>query len=189
MTASLRARALCLFTVSAVAVVAMAACSPGSMPTATPAIPEVAADVELWPRILQQEPYPYTTPLPPEKKTAVDGTYSKMDPREGTRPFCLRCMPYPAEGGLWLLQLDRGAYRILSARSLSGWRSLGSYAVSGDQIVLFNDPHCMKDVGVYRWELEGGQLELQVIEDECALGWRGITFTNYPWVLEMATTE
>jgi hypothetical protein len=148
-----------------------------------PAIPQVVAEVESWPLLLQQEPYPYTTPLPPEEITVVDGTYSKYDPREGTRPFCRRCMPYPAEGGLWLLQLDRGAYRILSARSLSGWRSLGSYTVSGDQLVLFNDPHCMEDVGVYRWELVGDHLVLELVEDPCADGWRGITFTNYDWVI------
>jgi hypothetical protein len=93
-------------------------------------------------------------------------------------------MPYPAEGGTWLLHLDKGAYRILSTRSLNGWRSLGSFTVAGDRIELFNDPHCMETVGTYRWKLEAGQLVLEVIEDECAEGWRGITFTNYPWTRE-----
>jgi hypothetical protein len=129
-------------------------------------------------------PYPYTTPLPPEEATVVDSTYSKLDPREGTWPFCRRCMPYPVEGGLWRLHLDKGAYRILSARSLNGWRSLGSFTVAEDRLVLFNDPHCIEDVGIYAWKLEEGQLQLQVVEDECADGWRGITFTNYSWVPE-----
>lgn len=159
-----------------------AACSPTAYaPADSPETPAGAATADLWSRLLQQEPYPYTTPLPPADHSAVDGTYSKFDPREGTRPFCRRCMPYPAEGGTWLLHLDKGAYRILSKRSLNGWRSLGSFAVTGDRIVLFNDPHCMETVGIYRWNLEAGQLVLEVIEDECADGWRGITFTNYPW--------
>lgn len=91
-------------------------------------------------------------------------------------------MPYPAEGGTWLLQLDRGAYRILSVRSLNGWRSMGSFTVEGEQIVLFNDPHCMESAGVYTWQRDAGQLKLDLIEDECADGWRGIAFTNYPWI-------
>jgi hypothetical protein len=156
----------------------------GSAPEATVLIPTVAAGVASWPRFVEQEPYPYTTPLPPAEATEIDGTYSKLDPREGTRPFCRRCMPYPAEGGLWLLQFDRGKYRILSARSLNGWRSLGSFTLTDDELALFNDPHCMEDVGVYRWVLVGDQLALDVVHDECALGWRGTTFTNYAWQLE-----
>lgn len=163
----------------------IAACS--SMPKAPaviPDTPEAAVTVDLWSRLLEQAPYPYTTPLPPAQETSVDGTYSKFNPREDTRPFCRRCMPYPAEGGIWLLHLDKGVYRILSTRSLNGWRSLGSLTVDGDQLTLFNDPHCMDAVGTYTWKLEGGQLVLKVIEDECADGWRGITFTDYPWTLE-----
>jgi hypothetical protein len=93
-------------------------------------------------------------------------------------------MPYPAEGGIWLLHLDKGVYRILSTRSLNGWRSLGSVTVDDDQLMLFNDPHCMDAIGIYAWKLEGGQLVLALLEDECADGWRGITFTDYPWALE-----
>jgi len=162
-----------------------ASCSSGSSaPDATAWIPAVAADVALWQRLIEQKPYPYTTPLPPAQLTEIDGTYSKLDPREGTRPFCRRCMAYPAEGGLWLLQFDRGTYRILSVRSLNGWRSLGSFTLSDDKLVLFNDPHCMEDVGIYAWELVGDQLILEVVHDKCALGWRGITFTNYAWQME-----
>ncbi len=82
-------------------------------------------------------------------------------------------MPYPAEGGIWLLHLDKGVYRILSTRSLNGWRSLGSVTVDGDQLILFNDPHCMDAIGIYAWKLERGQLVLELIDDECADGWRG----------------
>ncbi len=165
------------------AFLALAACSPaGDAPTATLVVTGVFA--EAWSDLLQKKPHPYTTPLPPEKTTAIDGTYSKFDPREGTRPFCVRCMPYPAEGGVWMLQLNEGIFRIFSTRSLNGWRSFGSFTVSEDRMVLFNDPNCHETVGTYTWKLEDGQLVLEVIEDECADGWRAITFTNYPWVLD-----
>jgi hypothetical protein len=163
-------------------------CTPA--PDAPPQLPEGSeGNNDLWSRLLDQEPYPYTTPLPPDKPTDVDGLYSKFDPREGTRPFCRRCMPYPAEGGTWLLQLDKGAYRILSVRSLNGWRSMGSFTVQGNEIVLFNDPHCLDAVGVYAWNLDGDQLQLELVEDECADGWRGITFTNYPWTIDVSIEE
>ena len=152
--------------------------SPAPDPIASPPWPD------LWARLQEQVPYPYTTPLPPAQKTGLDGTYSKLDPREGARPFCRRCMAYPSEGGLWLLRLDRGVYRIFSTRSLSGWRSLGSYSISGDRIFLFNDPHCMDAIGVYGWKLDDEALVMEVIEDECADGFRGIAFSNYPWLLE-----
>jgi len=157
---------------------------------ASTSFPEIG-DVppELWSRLLDQQPYPYATSLPPPRRTLVDGIYSKFDLREGTRPFCKRCMPYPAEGGTWLLQLDKGVYRILSVRSLSGWRSMGSFTVEGEHIVLFNDPHCMESVGVYIWQRDAGQLNLHLIEDECADGWRGITFTNYPWTADVSLEE
>ena len=58
---------------------------------------------------------------------------------------------------------------------------MGSFTVSGDQITLFNDPHCIDNVGVYTWKVEAQQLTFEVVEDECADGWRAITFTNYPW--------
>ncbi len=129
-------------------------------------------------------PYPYTTPLPPDQETVLDGTYGKLDPREGARPFCRRCMPYPAEGGLWLLRLDAGTYRIFSTRSLSGWRSLGSFTVSGDRLRLFNDPHCMEATGSYKWTLDGEELSLEVIDDACADGFRATAFTNYRWLIQ-----
>ena len=167
----------------------LAACSLDPEPEEAQAIPKIAGGSDLWPRLLEQIPYPYTTPLPPEEATLIDGVYSKVDPREGARPFCRRCMPYPAEGGLWLLQMDRGVYRILSAASLNGWRSLGSFTLSGDRLELFNDPHCMNVTGTYSWKLEKGQLFLEVLRDECARDWRGITFSKQPWDRGMATGD
>ena len=160
----------------------LAACGQGMVtPISNPAAEGTPAWPDLWARIQEQRPYPYTTPLPPEEATELDGTYGKLDPRAGTRPLCMRCMPYPAEGGLWLLRFDKGTYRIFSTRSLSGWRSMGSFVVAGDELYLFNDPHCMDVTGSYRWELDGEALLLEAIEDECADGFRRVTFTNYDW--------
>jgi len=160
-------------------------CSPAEVtPTVAPATQGTPAWPDLWARLLEQMPYPYATPLPPDEATVVDGTYGKIDPRDGVRPFCRRCMPYPAEGGLWLLHLDKGIYRIFSTRSLNGWRSLGTFAVSGDRLYVSNDPHCMDTTGSYWWELDGEELLLEVIEDDCAGGFRGLTFTNYPWMVQ-----
>ncbi len=160
-----------------------AACSSSAdapaMPVETAEGPSAPGDV--WPTLLRQTPYPYTTPLPPARASTLDAVYTNFDPKEGTRPFCRRCMPYPAEGGIWMLQLEQGIYRIFSARSLTGWHSLGSFTLSHDRLMLFNDPHCIDDVGVYSWKLEAGQLVLEAMADECADGWRAIILTNYPW--------
>jgi hypothetical protein len=159
-------------------------CSPTAItPSQLPAVVGSPTSTDLWVQLQESVSYPYTTPLPPAQVTVLDGTYGKFDPRHGVRPFCRRCMPYPPEGGLWLLRLDKGTYRIFSTRSLSGWRSVGSYTVTRDQLFLFNDPHCIDAVGRYQWDLSGGRLVLQVLEDECVDGFRGIAFTNYPWVV------
>ncbi|MCP4541914.1 MAG: hypothetical protein GY832_32695 [Chloroflexi bacterium] len=159
------------------------ACSSApNAPSITSKAPGVTPTLgNIWADLLQQTPYPYTTPLPPAQPSNVDGTYAKFDPREGTRPFCIRCMPYPAEGGVWLLQLDKGIFRIFSKRSLNGWHSMGSFTASDDQITLFNDPNCHDTIGTYAWKLEEGQLAIDVIQDECADGWRAKIFTNYSW--------
>jgi hypothetical protein len=56
-------------------------------------------------------------------------------------------------------------------------------------MMLFNDPHCMADVGSYRWRLEGEELLLEVIDDKCADGWRGVTFTKYAWTAESSQED
>lgn len=114
---------------------------------------------------MQRTPYPFTAPLPSPLQTDLDGTYVKFDPRPGERAGCKRCPPYPPEGGVWKLNLDAGVFQVYHERT--GWRSLGSFTLSGDQIAFFNDPHCIHDVGAYLWSLQSGQLNLQVVEDPC----------------------
>jgi hypothetical protein len=210
-----------LLAITVAATLALPACSSKhNVPSTTPevseatlgptTIAEATATIALssvWSDLLQQTPYPYTTPLPPTQATILDGIYTKLDPtqsdhdplpeggvsmphpvREGI--FWLKPVPYPVEGGAWILQLDRGVFRVF--HETTGWRTLGSFTVSADRIEFFNDPHCYHAVGIYTWELEAGQLTLRAIEDECdgrVLGGGGLRVTNFssqPWVLDNA---
>jgi hypothetical protein len=129
--------------------------------------------------MLERTPYPYTTPLPPADPTILDGTYVKFDPRPGTRAPCRRCPPYPPEGGVWRLNLDGGIFRVY--HEITGWNTLGSFTVSGDQIKFFNDPHCYQDVGIYAWQLEAGELTLEAASDDCAFGLRAESLVALAW--------
>jgi hypothetical protein len=129
--------------------------------------------------MVDSTPYPYTTPLPALEQTSLDGLYSKIDPKQGTPVPCTRCADYKLEGGEWLLWFDRGIFRV--AYPPTKWRTVGSYTVSGDQLLLFNDPTCHTEVGTYRWALEGGALRLHVVEDACAIGLRAKNLTAQPW--------
>jgi hypothetical protein len=83
------------------------------------------------------------------------------------------------------LSLRGGVFRITNEVREAGaidWRSVGHYTVSGDEIVLFNDPNCPQTRGTYRWALTGSLLTLQVVDDDCAFGglrWRYLT--ALPW--------
>ncbi len=202
-----------LTTVVAAISLMIAACS--STRTPPPVKPETVeattTPTDAWSGLLQLTPYPYTTPLPPTRPTALDGIYTKFDPRqgrddsppEGGAPpkggvwmphprregvFWLKPVPYPLEGGGWTLQLDGGVFRVF--HKATGWRTLGSFTVSEERITFFNDPHCYDAVGVYRWQLEAGQLELEVIEDECdgrvlgGGGLRAMNLAGLPWLLD-----
>ena len=95
--------------------------------------------------------------------------------------MCRRCPDYVPEGGVWKLNLDKGIYRIF--HEFTGWRSIGSFVVDGNQVQLFNDPTCMEAVGTYIWAVDAGALNLQVIEDECAIRMRAKNLTQLPWTL------
>ena len=154
---------------------AVACSSPGSSPQPTtdqPVIPVPAAT-------LQSSPYPYTTPLPPETPTLLDGLYTKTDPKPGTPVPCRRCPDYAPEGGLWTLSFDKGIFRIF--HTVTGWRSVGSFTVAGDRVTLFNDPVCAQDVGIYTWRLEKGTLILDAVEDPCAIKLRAMNLTKQVW--------
>jgi hypothetical protein len=138
-----------------------------------------APALDAWSELLQRTPFPYTTPLPPADSSALDGTFVKFDPRQDERIPCRRCPPYPPEGGLWKLNFSGGIFRVYHERT--GWRTLGSFTVSGDRVQFYNDPHCYDVVGGYSWKLEQGQLVLQAIEDDCGGDLRVKHFTSMPW--------
>jgi len=147
-----------------------------------PALPLTlgAAPADTWTALLQEKPYPYAAPLPPAQTTVLDGTYTKIDPRPGDRAGCRRCPPYPPEGGLWKLRLDKGTFWVFHQKTV--WQTQGSFTVLGDQIEFFNDPHCHQDFGTYRWKLEAGQLILELVNDECGFGLRATSLIAQPWL-------
>lgn len=148
----------------------------------SPATSEVpTTPLDRWAALLQRTPFPYHTPLPPPTPTALDGTYTKVDPKTATPVPCRRCPDYAPEGGIWKLYLDRGIFRIY--HPITGWRSMGSYTVSGDRIVFFNDPVCPDLVGTYTWKLEEGTLTFEVVEDRCSASiLRAMNLTSLPWL-------
>lgn len=146
-------------------------------PSATPAGP--TPTVDRWAELFARTPYPYTTPLPAPEDTPLEGMYAKVEQIEGTPTPCRRCPDYKVEGGVWRLSLDNGIFRVY--HTVTGWRSLGSYTVQGDQLLLFNDPTCLDVVGSYRWSLAGGALVLTEIEDSCAIRLRARNLTSIPW--------
>ncbi len=126
------------------------------------------------------EPYPYTTPIPPPTPTVLDGIYTRDVKFEGTPTPCRRCAPYRAEGGFWTLILDAGAFRV--SHSATDFQGVGSFTISGDQLVLFNDPNCHEYAGQYSWALDGRSLVLRAVADECAFGLREKNLAAGVWI-------
>jgi hypothetical protein len=134
---------------------------------------------EIWSGLLQRQPYPYLVPLPEPKRSPLDGTFTKVAAAEAERVHCLRCPDYAPEGGVWKLNLDQGVLRILHPESR--WKSIGTYIVAGDRLLLANDPTCIEALGLYRWRLDEGQLVLEVVDDPCAIKLRAMNLTQQPW--------
>ena len=132
---------------------------------------------------------PFRNPKP----TVVDGTYTKSVVAPAERVHCLRCPDYAPEGGLWKIRFDKGTFRIIHAET--AWKSIGTFIVAGDRLLLANDPNCIDTIGLYTWRLEEGQLYLEAIDDPCAIKLRGLNLTQQPWracrpsTIEAAITE
>jgi len=181
-----------MFAILAVSAVLIGACAPHTTPT-SPSIPPTQipqfpardydatlAPISSWQRVLSHTPYPYSTSLPPPKRTSLDGVYALFDPGEPQWWNCRRCPDYLPAGGNWRLQYDRGVMRIFY--TVTGWVSMASYTVEGDRLYLFNDPTCIYDVGIYTWQIERGQLTLREVEDECAIRLRANNLTRPGWL-------
>lgn len=132
-----------------------------------------------WDVLLAQTPVAYTTPLPAEVKTPLDGTYAKIDQSRPQWWLCLRCADYRPAGGIWKLQFDRGVMRIYY--EVTGWKSIASYTVDEDRLTLFNDPYCRGEVGEYIWKVEADGLDLEAVSDTCSFDLRAQNLSNQDW--------
>jgi hypothetical protein len=148
-------------------VVLFLACTPSAEETSTR-----TAEAPLWVRS-SDEPYPFTTPIPPLRATAVDGTYARTVPTHiaGGSVLCRRCAPYRLEIGRTTLELAKGRFFVSHEApgkpTSSQFRSRGHFSVTGDEIVLFNDGNCPTTKGRYRWTITGDRLTFETIEDPC----------------------
>jgi hypothetical protein len=134
----------------------------------------------VWAGLLERRPYPYLIPLPEPKRTEIDGTYAKVVIAQAERVHCLRCPDYAPEGGVWKLSFDKGVFRIFHPESR--WKSIGTYIVAGNRLLLANDPTCIEGLGHYSWKHNDGQLILEAIDDPCAIRLRAMNLTQLPWV-------
>jgi hypothetical protein len=133
------------------------------------------------------QPYPYTTPMPPNAPTVLDGAYVRIvtlpevgGARVGLPVRCFRCIPFHIDAGVSTLFLYRGAYYI--DHQLSGFRSFGSFIVSKHRVTFFNDANCPSTRGQYTWERHGSQLTFRVVRDPCQFsGERAYDLTFKSW--------
>jgi hypothetical protein len=151
---------------------------PGLFPPHTPAA--TYAPQRHWADVLLFTPYPFSAPLPPSDRTPIDGVYGKFDPSEPQWWNCRRCADYRPAGGRWRLQFDRGVLHLIY--QVTGFASVASYVLEGNRLYVFNDPHCLYDVGEYSWDLEEGVLQLQEVQDACAIHLRAVTLTQQAWL-------
>ena len=85
----------------------------------------------------------------------------------------------PACGGIWRMQFDKGVMRIFY--EVTGWRSIASFTVSNGRLFIFNDPYCPETLGEYKWEVEGRQLKLEVVDDACSFDLRARNLSRQSW--------
>jgi hypothetical protein len=135
--------------------------------------------IRTWAQVLTYEPYAYLKPLPPPESTEVDGVYGKLDPGEPQWWRCARCPDFRRAGGNWRLMLHQGTLRMYY--EVTGFSTVSSYAVTGDKLELFNDPHCPYETGEYTWTIKDRQLNLIEVGDTCAIHLRAENLTNQPW--------
>jgi hypothetical protein len=165
----------------------------GAVPQTVSSVSAQPARDAKWSELLQRMPYPYVIPLPEPKRTNLDSTYTKVVVPAAERVHCRRCPDYAPEGGLWMLNIAQGVFRIYHPES--GWKSIATVIVAGDRLLLANDPSCIEDIGVYAWRLENGRLILQAIDDPCAIRLRAMNLTQLEWRscrppnIEAAVTE
>jgi len=133
----------------------------------------------IWNALLKATPFAYSTPLPDPVQSSLDGIYSKIDQSWPQWWKCYRCADYRLAGGIWRMQFDKGVMRIFY--EVTGWRTIASFTTSNDHLYIFNDPYCPEDVGEYKWNVEDGQLDLEVIDDSCSFDLRAKNLSHQSW--------
>lgn len=161
---------------------------PSEAPSPTPNAsdePLVARTLEELPATVR--PYPFTTPTPAPIPTELDGTYMLILTLEDlggpshALPFpCVRCLPYARDPGVMTLIFFDGAYFV--HHQMSGFHATGHYEVDGNRLTLFNDANCSRVRGTYTWEIHGGSLRLDALDDTCAFeGERAVDLATDAW--------
>ncbi len=153
---------------------------PAPAASSAQANPIEASPTSIWSALQEMAPVAYKFPLPEPVPSPLDGTYTKIDPSWPQWWLCRRCADYRPAGGIWKLQFDQGVMRIYY--EVTGWRSFASFALAEDELRIFNDVYCPDGVGRYGWNLEAGELVLNVIEDSCSFGLRGQNLSNQSWL-------
>jgi hypothetical protein len=138
------------------------------------------AVIRTWSEVLEFRAYPYLEPLPPVESTEIDGVYGKVELGEPQWWRCARCPDFRLSGGNWRLMLHEGTMRMYY--EVTGFSTVASYEVAGEQLRLLNDPHCPYEVGEYTWILEDGKLQLTEVQDQCAIHLRAENLTHLPWI-------
>ena len=141
--------------------------------------PTAVLQQNAWEDLLRATPIPHEFSLPEPVASALDGTYAKVDQSPPQWWTCYRCADYRPMGGIWRLQFDKGAMRIFY--EVTNWKSIASFTVNGNRVRIFNDPFCPHVVGEYVWKIEGGQLNLNAIDDSCAFDLRKGNLTKQAW--------
>ncbi len=135
--------------------------------------------IRTWEQVLTFQPYAYLKALPAADKTDIDGVFGKLDPGQPQWWRCARCADFKLAGGNWRLMLHQGTLRMYY--EVTGFSTISSYAVDGDSLELFNDPHCPYETGTYTWRLEGNELSFTEVNDQCAIHLRAENLTHQPW--------
>lgn len=161
--------------------------SPTQSVTTTPVAEVTATPTTVWDALLQATPFAYYTPLPEPVQSKLDGLYSKIDSSPPQWWRCYRCADYRPAGGIWRLQLKENVMRIYY--EVTGWRTLASFTTSNDRLHIFNDPYCPEEVGEYKWQIVGGQLILETVNDHCAFDLRAKNISFQPWVACTTSVE
>jgi hypothetical protein len=134
---------------------------------------------KLWSELLKRDPFAYTVAMV-KKSSVLDGIYTKRALRTDAIVPCRRCPDWLPDTGIWKMQFDKGAYRII--HKTTGWKSIGTFIVAGGRVLFANDPVCPDGIGVYYWKLEEGRLTFSVIDDPCAIQLRAKNLTETPWL-------